>query len=189
MDSAYLQSFSLKEQDYYLLIARLEPENNIETILDGYLISQYTDRPFIVIGNFENKYGHYLKLKYSNTSIRFVGSIYDKMALDSLRHNARIYFHGHSVGGTNPSLLEAMACQTFIIAHDNEFNRSVCNENALYFTSKEDVSSLISTYDCGYEMMILQMKQDSLRVIKENYSWKLIVDSYEDLFIKTCAGM
>lgn len=110
------------------------------------------------------------------------------MALDSLRHNARIYFHGHSVGGTNPSL-EAMACQTFIIAHDNEFNRSVCNENALYFTSKEDVSSLISTYDCGYEMMILQMKQDSLRVIKENYSWKLIVDSYEDLFIKTCAGM
>lgn len=189
VDSAYLQSFSLKEQDYYLLIARLEPENNIETILDGYLISQYTDRPFIVIGNFENKYGHYLKLKYSNTSIRFVGSIYDKMALDSLRHNARIYFHGHSVGGTNPSLLEAMACQTFIVAHDNEFNRSVCADNALYFTSKEDVSSLISTYDCGYEMMILQMKQDNLRIIKDSYSWKHIVDSYEELFIKAYAGM
>ena len=189
VDPSYLQSYSLKEQDFYLLIARLEPENNIETILDGYLISRYIDRPFIVIGNFENKYGLYLKQKYSNTSIRFVGSIYDKKALDSLRHNARIYFHGHSVGGTNPSLLEAMACQTFIVAHDNEFNRSVCADNALYFTSKEDVSSLMSTYDCGYERKILQMKQDNLRIIKDSYSWKHIVDSYEELFIKAYAGM
>lgn len=185
IDNFYFQTYFLKEQDYYLLIARLEPENNIEIILDGYLISGYNNRPFIVIGNHENKYGRYLKQKYAATSIRFAGSIYDKKVLDSMRYHARIYFHGHSVGGTNPSLLEAMACQAFIVAHDNEFNHSVCGDNAFYFTSKEDISSLISKSDYGHERLILQMKQNNLKTIKDNYSWDCIISSYEELFNKT----
>ena len=182
-DKSHLQPFSLEEQAYYLLIARLEPENNIETILDGYLISKQTDIPFIVIGNIENKYGNYLKMKYTDTSIRFVGSIYDKHALDSLRYYASIYFHGHSVGGTNPSLLEAMASQAFIIAHDNEFNGSVCGENAYYFTSKEDVSTLILANRDGDGRERKKMIQQNLRTVYQDYSWNHIVESYENLFL------
>jgi len=144
-------------------------------ILDGYLLSEHTNRPFIVIGNFNNKYGQYLMQKYKKTSVCFIGSIYDKIVLDSLRHYARIYFHGHSVGGTNPSLLEAMASQAFIAAHDNEFNRSVCESNAIYFSSKEDAATLIKVYESGHEDEILRFKQNNLNLIEAKYKWECII--------------
>ena len=124
-----------------------------------------------------------MKIKYADTSIRFVGSIYDKHALDSLRYYASIYFHGHSVGGTNPSLLEAMASQAFIIAHDNEFNGSVCGENAYYFTSKEDVSTLILANRDVDGRERKKMIQQNLRTVYQDYSWNHIVESYENLFL------
>lgn len=184
VDKLHLTEYSLHENNYYLLIARLEPENNIEMILDGYLLSEHTNRPFIVIGNFNNKYGQYLMQKYKKTSVCFIGSIYDKIVLDSLRHYARIYFHGHSVGGTNPSLLEAMASQAFIAAHDNEFNRSVCESNAIYFSSKEDAATLIKVYESGHEDEILRFKQNNLNLIEAKYKWECIIERYESLFYK-----
>ena len=106
-----------------MLIARLEPENSIEVILDGVAIAN-GDKPFLVIGKHETKYGEYLKSKFKNQpNIKFIGGIYDINKLNNLRYYSNLYFHGHTVGGTNPSLLEAMASNSLICANNNPFNR------------------------------------------------------------------
>jgi glycosyltransferase involved in cell wall biosynthesis len=115
--AAHLKSFNLPYKDYFLLIARMEPENNIEMILDGFVMSK-TDKQLLVIGSIDNRFGKVLKKKFSPFSnIIFAGALYDAEVLYSLRASSLAYFHGHSVGGTNPSLLEAMAAKCLILAH------------------------------------------------------------------------
>src|SRR6266404_1982826 len=121
-DVSVLEKFGLKPHQYYLLIARMEPENNIEMIIKGYLDST-REHPVIIIGSVKNKFGKRWSKKYANNNIRFQDAIYDKNILNNLRFFSKLYFHGHSVGGTNPSLLEAMACQSNIAAHNNLFNK------------------------------------------------------------------
>src|SRR5438128_707779 len=86
-------------------------------------------------GRDQNKFGRYLKKKYEGDMVSFLGAVYDLSLLNNLRYYSRLYFHGHSVGGTNPSLLEAMAARALIVANDNVFNRAVLRHDALYFAS------------------------------------------------------
>lgn len=135
------EKYGLVPFQYHMLIARMEPENNIETILDG-----AGDRPFLVIGDTHNRFGRRMKAKYAHRpQIRFLEGIYDQQVLNNLRYFSRLYFHGHSVGGTNPSLLEAMASQALIVAHNNIFNRAVLGEDGFYFRNARDVETLIKT--------------------------------------------
>ena len=97
--------YKVQDQMYFLLIARLEPENNIEMVLDGFLNSN-SSLSFLVVGNTQTNYGHFLVERYTDSRIVFLGSIFDKSHLESLRRFSKGYFHGHSVGGTNPALLE-----------------------------------------------------------------------------------
>ncbi|WP_421775351.1 DUF1972 domain-containing protein [Gracilimonas sp.] len=175
-----LSEYCVTENKYFLLIARLEPENNIEMILDGYVASQ-SAIPFQVVGNHRSSYGEVLKKKYRQTGINFLGGIYDQNMINNLRYYSRAYFHGHSVGGTNPSLLEAMACSCFIIAHDNEFNRSVLKENGLFFSSEEVVTEHIKKLNENSERKNIFI-DDNLEQIRTVYSWDTIVNQYEDLF-------
>lgn len=141
-----LKQYNLEKDNYNLLIARMEPENNIEVILDG--VAQSTNKQkFLVIGNNDvNEFGKRLTLKYAdNSNIVFLGGIYDQNHLNNLRYFSNLYFHGHSVGGTNPSLLEAMASKALIIAHENIFNKAILEENAIYFSSKGDIQKLLET--------------------------------------------
>lgn len=169
---------------YMMLVARLEPENNIETILDGYLLSN-SKVPFLVIGKDGTKYGRFLKNKYENTNIRFVGGIYNKSILDSLRKFAMCYFHGHSVGGTNPSLLEAMASEAYLIANDNHFNRSVLGESALFFTDAQSIQDFIDNRlgknDQEIRTELIQRNKD---LIRDQYSWDSIIEKHEQLFLQ-----
>lgn len=139
-DLEILNQYNLKQYNYHLLIARIEPENNVETILDGTIMSKKKDL-FIVIGDYKkNNFGKRIKEKYKNyNNIVFVGSIYNNNVLNTLRYYSNLYFHGHSVGGTNPSLLEAMGSSCLIIAHNNIFNKAILKENAYYFYKPEDV--------------------------------------------------
>lgn len=178
-DQDILKLYDLKASSYNLIIARLEPENNIEIILQAY-ISSSTERPLVVIGNFKTKYGKYLKLRYVNNLIKFLGGIYNKAHIDTLRRYSVLYFHGHSVGGTNPSLLEAMACGSFIAAHDNIFNKSVLGENALYFTNEISVRKIIDDVDTCKEKD--HFVAANLEKIKKIYDWEKIVDKHEELF-------
>src|SRR5205823_2623021 len=125
---------SLSPGGYWLLLARLEPENNISMIIEGYLRSN-SRKPLVIVGSFSSdKYkGEILELVGRNEAVAFVGSHYEQNLVNLLRKQAFGYIHGHSVGGTNPSLLEAMVSGSLILAHDNEFNRETCDLNALFF--------------------------------------------------------
>lgn len=180
----YLKEYGLTENDYFILVARLEPENNIYMAIDGYLASeQYGKKPLVVVGKTNTPYGKKLVAKYGNNpNIKFVGGIYDFDKLNSVRHFSYAYFHGHSVGGTNPSLLEAMASECFILSHNNVFNHSVLRDNAIYYQSTEDVTKLLNDID----NIVYKYKSDfisgNLDVIRNEYSWEKLVDEHEKYF-------
>ena len=176
-----LSEYKLVAHQYDMLIARLEKENNIETILDGVVLSK-SSTPFLVIGNHTTPYGEFLKNKYKDSSnIQFVGGIYNFNHLNNLRWYCRLYFHGHSVGGTNPSLLEAMASKAFIAAHDNNFNRDVLNQTAMYFSSPEQVSDLILNIASISENRI-SFIENNYKKIESEFNWMKITKEYEALF-------
>lgn len=180
-DADVLNDYDLQLNHYDMLIARLEPENSIEIILDG-VIKANVQRPFLVIGNHDSAYGNYLKEKFStHTHIKFLGGIYDIEILNNLRYYSNIYFHGHIVGGTNPSLLEAMASNCLICAHDNPFNKYILENDALYFKNSQDVAfhlSDINFNDSNHQMMLNRNKCK----ITELYDWEIIVKQYENHF-------
>lgn len=179
-ETKVLQSFKVLPFEYDLLIARMEPENNIETVIRGHLISA-SAKPLLIIGSTANKYGTELKLKYRSEKIVFCEAVYDLQILNHLRYYSHLYFHGHSVGGTNPSLLEAMASQALIVAHDNIFNRSVTGGEAFYFNTAEDISTLLSR--CIEKMEYREyLEKNSAKIISE-YSWQKIANSLETCFV------
>ena len=159
-----------------------EPENNVETILEG--MSKSTSKePFLVIGKTENAFGQHLVEKFKNDSrIRFLGGIYNLDDLNNLRYFSSCYFHGHSVGGTNPSLLEAMASSAFIVAHKNEFNGAVLENDAFYFTTSNEVEAILNQQVLPEKRE--QFIQANRKKIQEFYTWENIINSYEDLFLK-----
>jgi Domain of unknown function (DUF1972) len=178
-----LQEYKLLPYQYDMLIARLEPENSIEIILDGVRKANLT-RPFLVIGKHNTVYGNYLKEKFKNADqIQFIGGIYDINILNDLRYYSNIYFHGHTVGGTNPSLLEAMASNSLICANDNSFNKYILGEDAIYFQDADTVA---------YHLLNVDYYKDSSQVILSNntkkittsYDWELIVDQYAKHFLE-----
>jgi len=186
-DEAILSEYNVKPDAYNMLIARLEPENNIETILDG-VVKSKSDLPFLVVGKHDtNAFGAYVKEKFkANTNIRFLGGIYNQEHLNNLRQYSKVYFHGHTVGGTNPSLLEAMASNSLIVAHDNEFNKAILNEDAFYFSNAEGVTSAINTIETKQEYKhFLVQNRDK---IKNKYSWEIINNSYLEFMEKVHAN-
>jgi len=183
-DASFLNEYGLEKYGYYLLVARLEPENNIMMAIEGYLASEENGkRPLIVVGKTNTPHGKELIAKYSHeSSVKFVGGIYDFKKLNSIRYFSFAYFHGHSVGGTNPSLLEAMASDCFIIANDNIFNRAVLKENAFYYGSASMVTELLNHIDSLAEENKLKFVTANLKEIKEEYSWKKLIDEHEKYF-------
>lgn len=175
--------YELKPREYDLLIARLEKENNVQTILDG-VVAAGVPVPFLVIGRYDTAYGEWLRRRYAPyAGIRFMGGIYNQVHLNNLRWFGRYYFHGHSVGGTNPSLLEAMASGAYILSHDNLFNRDVLGAHAWYFTSPDGVKKLL------LEQELLEQKradytEANMARIRSQYNWEKIAGEYESLFLR-----
>ena len=168
---------------YFLVIARMEPENNIEMIIKGYLASNHSF-PLFIIGNITTISGHYLTSTYNYSSIKFSDAIYNQPELDNLRYYSSLYFHGHTVGGTNPSLLEAMACGCRIAAHNNQFNRAVLQNEADYFPDSGEITSIINTpKDVS---IINQWKKINLERIRTTYNQEKIINEYENLMLDTC---
>ena len=181
-DDTVLGEYGLVKNNFYLVIARLEPENNLEMMIRGYL-SHDTSAPLVIIGGLSTKYAKFLTDQFGNSPrIRFIGAIYNKGKLDNLRYFCKTYLHGHSVGGTNPSLLEAMACSSFIVAHDNEYNRSVLHDNALFFGIEEELTAILNSLDALPETQILAFKRNNTAEITSKYSWAHVVDLHESFF-------
>jgi glycosyltransferase involved in cell wall biosynthesis len=178
-DPSILKNYQLEINNYDMLVARLVPENNSEMILEGVLQSHST-REFLVIGNDKTGYGKYLKKKYADPRIRFLGGIYCQESLNNFRYFSNLYFHGHSAGGTNPSLLEAMASNSHICAHDNIFNRAILGNESSYFSSAENVIHCLENPKADEE--IKKRCELNLEKIKRDYSWDKIVLQYDHIF-------
>jgi glycosyltransferase involved in cell wall biosynthesis len=175
-----LEKYGVKPNHYNMLIARMEPENNIETILDG-AVEAMKKTPFLVIGKYDNKFGKYLKEKFKgHDHIKFLGGIYNLEHLNNLRYFSNLYFHGHSVGGTNPSLLEAMASNALIVAHRNEFNQTILGDDAYYFLNPKEVSNFMNHLVDKRDQT--QKLTNNLAKIEQQFSWPVINRSYLEFF-------
>lgn len=182
-DETILKEFSLQKNKYSIIIARLEPENNIEMILDG-VRDAYSEDDIHIFASPNTRYGKHLVEKYrSCKKIVFRNWVSGQNTLNQLRHFSKIYFHGHSVGGTNPSLLEAMAGRAFIAAHDNVFNRNVLGSDSLYFKNAEDVKDIIENYDVLQQDRSL-FEKNNIEKINTLYNWENITGMYEKMFFE-----
>ena len=175
----------VKAKEYYLVVGRFVPENNYETMITEFMKSN-TKKDFVLITNVEqNKFYEQLKQKTGfdkDSRIKFVGTVYDQELLKKIRENAYGYFHGHEVGGTNPSLLEALATTDLNLLLDVGFNREVGENGAVYFNKLENnLSKLIDNEFTEEEINILS-KQAKERINSE-YTWTKIVNDYEKLFL------
>jgi glycosyltransferase involved in cell wall biosynthesis len=176
-DSKLIDEWGLKPDGYYIVVCRLEPENHVLEIVRGFERSD-SSLPLIILGNIQspNQYVQSL-LVHRSERIKFLGTTYDSSRLAALRFFARGYIHGHSVGGTNPSLLEAMACSNLVIAHDNPFNREVLGEFGVFFRTSIQLASAVNAVDVG-EIDKNAYSSGVLRRIEEHYQWSQIADSY-----------
>lgn len=175
----------VKAKEYYLVVGRFVPENNYETMITEFMKSN-TTKDFVLITNVEqNKFYEQLRKKTGfdkDSRIKFVGTVYDQELLKKIRENAYGYFHGHEVGGTNPSLLEALATTDLNILLDVGFNREVAMDGALYFNKEE--GSLCKLIDNELDnKVILNLGIKAKDRIVEEYSWINIVDKYEKLIV------
>ena len=174
-----LEKYGLQKKQYYLVMARMEPENNIELILEGYELSG-SDKKFVVIGNTKNRFGKKLMKKFShNLSVIFAGAIFDERETQSLTAFCSVYFHGHSVGGTNPSLLDAMGAKVPIAAHRNHFNNAVLGKNARYFSNALEISAIMKSKAPGNIAL-----DKNYETASKDFNWNTIIDQYERYFLQ-----
>lgn len=163
---------------YAIKVCRIEPENNVHEVLEAF--SAIPNRTLVVIGNWNNSvYGKQLKQLYSHSNnIVLLDPIYDQRTLDMLRANATVYIHGHSAGGTNPSLVEAMYLGLPVIAFDVSYNKTTTENKAKYFKNHSDLREiLLNTSQDKYKELAGKMKEIALR----RYGWALIANKYQAL--------
>jgi len=174
-----LDKYNVVKGNYNMVMARFEPENNLDMVLEGVTLTK--DNPeILVIGKHETPYGEFLKNKYADYSnIRFLGGIYNLEDLNNLRYHSNVYFHGHSVGGTNPSLLEAMASKALIAAHNNDFNKGVLKENAFYFSNPNEVKHILENTTKGEHVEKIEL---NFKAIEKDFNWEIINAKYLQLF-------
>lgn len=182
-DESYLWDWGLTPGNYSLLMARMEPENNLEMVLEGFRQAR-TDQRLLVVGDTSNGYGTSLVRHFGETrGVIFAGPQFDQTCLHSLKAYARYYFHGHSVGGTNPSLLEAMASRALIAAHDNPFNKAILGRDAFYFSDPAGVARIIERSPAL--LAETDMVETNFKKIGASYNWERITAEYEQ-FMYAC---
>lgn len=176
----------LKKNDYYLVVGRFVPENNYETMLKEFIRSG-SNKKLAIVSNVNEKLLNELEEKThfsKDPRVKFVGTVYDKELITKIRENAFAYFHGHEVGGTNPSLLEALGATRLNMLLDVGFNREVAEDGALYWT-KEDgsLSRLIKQAEQMSEEEIEHISKLAKERIESEYTWKFISDEYEKILL------
>lgn len=179
----WMKSYNITPKEYYLIVGRFVPENNYETII-GEFMKTSIKKDLVIVTNYEgNKLYDVLKEKLhfeKDPRIKFVGTVYEPEYIKKIREDAYGYIHGHSVGGTNPSLLEALASTQLNLLFDCGFNREVGQDSTLYWgCEKNDLSSLLNRCDVLTKEQLEQFNKKSTDIIINRYNWKLIISSYE----------
>ena len=178
----------LQIKNYYLVVGRFVPENNYETMIREFMKSK-TDKSFALITNVSKSFLNELEEKTGfreDSRIKFVGTVYDQELLMKIRENAYGYFHGHEVGGTNPSLLEALGCTDLNLLLNVGFNRECGEDGALYWSKESgDLAALIEDADAMSPEKITALGQKAKQRIADAYSWEFISSEYENLFLRS----
>lgn len=172
-----LKEYNLEKDGYALAICRIDPENNVHTILDAFERAQ---KPLVFIGNWQkSEYGRILSEQYRNSKyIKITPAVYDLNILNVIRSNCSIYLHGHSAGGTNPSLVEAMFFEKPIFAFDCVYNRESTENKATYFSSSEQLANILNDEDIDLKANAKAMKE----IAERRYKWETIARQYENLY-------
>ncbi|MEY8752381.1 beta 1-4 rhamnosyltransferase Cps2T [Alkalicoccobacillus gibsonii] len=182
------ETHSILAHEYYLIVGRFVPENNYKLMISEFMLSN-SDKDLVIISNVEEN-DFYKNLLHEtkfmqDKRIKFVGTVYDQELLTKIRERAYGYIHGHEVGGTNPSLLEALASTQLNLLLDVNFNKEVGENGAKYFNKvKTNLSNLINASDSYDEESINLLSLNAKTRIKNHYSWDKIVSDYESLFIR-----
>lgn len=185
--SAVLDELGLERGGYHLVVSRLEPENNVEAIVRGYGLER-RKLPLIVVGNLQETDFVRTLQRITGEQVRFVGGIYDKEKLALVRVHAASYLHGHSVGGTNPSLLEGMASRNLCICHDNPFNREVVGDaNGLFFSNAEQVCDYLGRLEAN-PAPFEPMRDAVLARVRDYYNWDHMAEKYDRIFAANRSG-
>jgi glycosyltransferase involved in cell wall biosynthesis len=174
-----LKQFNLEPYTYDMIIARVEPENNVKTIIDGFVDSNVT-RKLVVVGNMNTRLGMEIKSYLKDDRVIFLGFISSINVLNNLRYYSNLYFHGHTVGGTNPSLLEAMASNSLICANDNSFYKLILEKHAFYFNSSSDITKIVNSTNKTEHVDWCKINTNK---INDNYKYSSIVSQYEQILI------
>ena len=182
-DEDQLVPFGLEKNKYAILIGRPEQENSILEIVKAYSRGR-RGMPLVILGNYTPESNDYHKqvIDAASDEIKFVGAIYSKAVVQALRFFARFYIHGHTVGGTNPSLVEALGAGSPVLAHDNKFNRWGAGEGARYFSSEESCAQEIEIL-LRDDDLIAKMKRYSRQQISNKFTWDKIHQAYENLLL------
>ncbi len=168
-----LKESGLPTENFHLHIGRIQPDNHVWEILEA---AEETGEVLVAVGDYSTKYGKKLKRIFNEPNIHFPGTIYDKRVLNALRTQATFYVHGHSVGGTNPALLEAMGCGSMVLAHNNPFNASVLGGLGGLWKDQEELARLIVQRPSA-NVRAEQSKIAKARV-SEYFNWTLIAQQY-----------
>ena len=184
-DSDVLIEFGVKPGEYLTLIARIEPENSVLEIVRAFSRCP-RGKKLLVLGKFEstNPY-HKAILDAASDEVSFVGAIYDKAIVQALRYYSALYLHGHTAGGSNPSLIEALGCGNPVLAHDNQFNRWVTDNKSQYFVDEKSCDEQLEKLLNDLE---LQASMSDASRIRHGiaFTWNQILEDYEELLIKWC---
>jgi len=187
--STRVEEIGLRPHEYHLVVARFEPENHVLEIVEGYHRSD-AELPLVVVGSAPYADGYTARVEAvaaSDPRIRLLGGVWDQEQLDELYANALTYLHGHSVGGTNPSLLRAMGAGTSVIAFDVVFNREVIGVEGEYFHTADDVAERVRKAELTAGEMLL--KGWSLRErARQRYRWDDVAAGYEELLQRLSNG-
>ncbi len=182
---SWYHEHKLKAEQYYLVVGRFVPENNYEIMIREFMRSS-TQKTFALITDVSDAFRQQLQQRTGfeqDPRIQFVGTVYDQQLLKKIRENAYGYFHGHEVGGTNPSLLEALACTKLNLLLDVGFNREAAADGAHYWTKEQDsLSSLINTADQMTPHEREELGAKAHHRIEQYYSWDYITRQYEQIF-------
>lgn len=172
------KQYPFLQKDYAFTVCRIEPENNIEMILEAFAASPKQN--YVIVGNWENsEYGKKIKLKFNSfVNVIILDPIYDIRKLNLLRTNCAFYIHGHSAGGTNPSLVEAMFAELPVICFDINYNRSTTQQKALYFSDANDLIKILNNIT---NRQLKPIAEDMKKMANLNYTWGKITEQYAQL--------
>lgn len=185
---SWYKKHDTSENEYYLIVGRFVPENNYETMIREFMTSD-SPKDLVIVTNVEkNKFYQDLLQKTrfdQDKRIKFVGTVYDQPLLRYIRENAYAYLHGHEVGGTNPSLLEALSSTQLNLLVDVGFNRDVANNAAIYWHKRPgDLATAINQADLYTSDELLKNAEQAKKIIQNEYTWEKIVAKYEAVFNK-----